>query len=242
MASRWLQTIVSGTKTDFAVKSLRSVSRKCTKEWIATVRGLCIDFDIGGQGNLTSIRASDAIPAPSAFILTLPGKYQVLLRTDCKMPKLQESRPRLPAFTIGSDLFWTNVKRIHRSPGIRDCRYDPAYRVTVKCPSDSTWIPSNFRLDTLVRMPRSCAVQFHRESILENPRIPPAIGCVLCNNSPVERPPPKGANFRGGSISMGNVVTMRHVRRSVRNSRRTLPSLLTQDCARNPELITCAQV
>lgn len=41
------------------------------------MRDLRIDFDIGGQANLTSIRASDAIPAPSVFISTLPGKYQV---------------------------------------------------------------------------------------------------------------------------------------------------------------------
>jgi hypothetical protein len=146
MASRRFQVIVTGTKIGFAVK-LRSVSRKCTKEWIATVRDLCIDFDIGGQANLTSTRASDAIPAPSVFISTLPGKYQVLLRTDCKTLERQEGTPKLLSITIESAPFGTDCKRVLRLPGFRNCRYDPAYPVTVKYPSDSTWTPGDFRPD-----------------------------------------------------------------------------------------------
>jgi hypothetical protein len=224
MASRRLQSIVTGTKIDFAFKWLLSVRRKYTEASTATIRGLCIDFDIGGQGNLTSIRASGAIPAPSAFILTLPGKFQVPLRTDCKTPKLQESTPRLPALTIGIALFCTNVQRVQHSPGIRDCRCDPAYSVTVKCPTDSAWTPSNFRLDiasanaTLLR----CSIPSRKHS--GKPTNSAGDWVRFVQNSPVERPPARGANFGGRNISMGSVVTMRHVRRSVRNSRHTLPS------------------
>jgi hypothetical protein len=146
MTSRRFQVIVAGTKIGFAVKPLRSVSRKCTKAWIATVRDLCIDFDISGHANLTSIRASDALPAPSAFISTLPGTYQVLLRTDCKTLEWQEGTPKLLSITIERAPFWTDCKRVLRLPGFRNCRYDPAYPVTVKYPSDSTWTPGDFRL------------------------------------------------------------------------------------------------
>ena len=83
MTSRRFQVIVTGAKIGFALKPLRSVSRKRSNENIATVRGLCIDFDIGGQARFTSNRAWDAISARSAFISALSGKYQVLLRTDC---------------------------------------------------------------------------------------------------------------------------------------------------------------
>jgi hypothetical protein len=234
MASRRFQVIVTGTKIGFAVKPLRSVSRKCTKEWIATVRDLCIDFDIGGQADLTSIRATDAIPAPSAFISTLPGKYQVLLRTDCKTLEWQEGTPKLPSVTVGSAPFWTNCKRVLRLPGSRDCRYDPAYPVTVKYTRDSTWTPGDCPA-------RHCCsecpalVLFHSiaKAFWKAHEFRPQLGALYATTPPWKRRRNR-ATFGVGSILMGDVVTMLDVRR-----RLEIPAAFCQ--ARSRKIALAAQ-
>ena len=234
MASRRFQVIVTGTKIGFAVKPLRSVSRKCTKEWIDTVRDLCIDFDIGGQANLTSIRASDAIPAPSAFISTLPGKYQVLLRTDCKTLERQEGTPKLLSITIESAPFATDCKRVLRLPGFRNCRYDPAYPVTVKYPSDSTWTPGDFRLDIAAAnaMLLPCSIPSRKRS--GKPTNSAHDWARFCATTPPWKRRRNRANFGVGSIPMGDVVTMLDVRR-----RFEIPDALCQ--ARSRKIPLAAQ-
>jgi RepB DNA-primase from phage plasmid len=213
MTSRRFQVIVAGTKIGFAVKPLRSVSRKFTKAWIATVRDLCIDFDISGHANLTSIRASDAIPAPSAFISTLPGKYQVLLRTDCKTLEWQEGTPKLLSMTIESAPLGTNCKRVLRLPGFRNCRYDPAYPVNFKYPSDSTWTPGDFRLDIAAAnaMLLPCSIPSRKRS--GKPTNSAHNWGVLYATTPPWRRHRNRASFGVGSIPMGDVVTMLDVRR-----------------------------
>jgi RepB DNA-primase from phage plasmid len=234
MASRRFQVVVTGTKIGFAVKPLRSVSRKCTKEWIDTVRDLCIDFDIGGQANLTSIRASDAIPAPSAFISTLPGKYQVLLRTDCKTLERQEGTPKLLSITIESAPFATDCKRVLRLPGFRNCRYDPAYPVTVKCPSDSTWTPGDFRLDIAAAnaMLLPCSIPSRKRS--GKPTNSAHDWARFVQQLPRGRDAAIGRTLASEVIPMGDVVTMLDVRR-----RFEIPAALCQ--ARSRKIALAAQ-
>ena len=57
-------------------------SRKRTKECIASVRHLYIDIDEDGDARLAALRASDAVPVPTAILSTSPGKYQALWRVD----------------------------------------------------------------------------------------------------------------------------------------------------------------
>src|SRR6185437_11473542 len=61
-----------------AANPLRAGSRKRTKESIASVRHLYIDIDTDGDARLAALRASDAVPTPTAILSTSPGKYQVL--------------------------------------------------------------------------------------------------------------------------------------------------------------------
>jgi len=138
-----------GSNVYVAANPVHSGSRKRTKESIATVRHLYLDLDTDGEARLASLRASDAVPPPNAIVSTSLGKYQVLWRVDGFSIEQQESALRLLAITFGGDPACTDCNRVLRLPGFLNCKYDPAYPVTVEYPGDSTWNVDDFRLDIL---------------------------------------------------------------------------------------------
>ena len=139
----------AGANIYVAANPLRSDSRKRTKECIAGVRHLYLDLDTDGEARLTSLRASDAVPPPNAVLSTSLGKYQILWRVDGFTLEQQESALKLLAVTFGGDPACTDCNRVLRLPGFLNCKYDPAYPVTVEYPGDSTWNSDDFRLDIL---------------------------------------------------------------------------------------------
>src|SRR5208282_3591174 len=147
---RWLvQENASGANVYVAANPLRSDSRKRTKECIVSVRHLYLDLDNDGETRLTSLRASDAVPPPNAVLSTSLGKYQILWRVDGFNFEQQESALKLLAVTFGGDPACTDCNRVLRLPGFLNCKYDPAYPVTVQYPGNSTWNVDDFRLDIL---------------------------------------------------------------------------------------------
>ncbi len=139
----------AGANIYVAANPLRCGSRKRTKESIATVRHLYLDLDTDGEARLSSLRASDAVPPPNAVLSTSSGKYQVLWRVDGFTLEQQESALKLLAITFGGDPACTDCNRVLRLPGFLNCKYDPAYPVTVEYPGDCTWNSDDFRLDIL---------------------------------------------------------------------------------------------
>jgi hypothetical protein len=146
MASCRFLVVVSGAKIYVAANPVRSDRRKRTKDSIATVRHLCLDFDIDGEARLTSLRTSYTVPTPTTVLSTSLGKYQILCRINSFTFVRQESL-KLFAIPFGGDPACIDCKRVLRLPGFRNSKNDPPYPVTVKCPCDSTSNPGDFRLD-----------------------------------------------------------------------------------------------
>ena len=138
-----------GANVYVAANPVRSDSRKRTKESIAGVRHLYLDLDTDGEARLASLRTSDVVPTPNAIVSTSLGKYQVLWRVDGFTLEQQESALKLLAVTFGGDPACTDCNRVLRLPGFLNCKYDPAYPVTVEYPGESTWNSDDFRLDIL---------------------------------------------------------------------------------------------
>jgi hypothetical protein len=138
----------NGANVYVAANPLLSGSRKRTKESIASVRHLYIDIDTDGDARLATLRASDAVPTPSAILSTSPGKYQVLWRVEGFDFDAQESALKLLAIAFGGDPACTDCNRVLRLPGFLNRKYDPSHRVTVEYPSDSIWTRADFRLDS----------------------------------------------------------------------------------------------
>jgi hypothetical protein len=140
VASRRFLVVVFGAKSYVAANPLRSDGRKRTKDSIATVRHLYLDFDIDGEARLTSLRTSDTAPTPTGVFSTSLCKYQILCRIDSLTFEQQESTLKLLAIPFGGD-------PACREPGLRNCKNDPSYPITVKYPCDSTSNTADVRLD-----------------------------------------------------------------------------------------------
>ncbi len=130
-----------------AANPLRAGSRKRTKDCIAEVRHLYLDIDVDGDKRIAALMESEAVPVPTAIISTSPDKYQVLWRVEGFDFDQQENTLKLLALAFGGDSACTDRNRVLRVPGFLNCKYDPAHRVTVEYPSDSSYHLANFRLD-----------------------------------------------------------------------------------------------
>jgi hypothetical protein len=151
LASRYLAWLAyendTGANIYISANPLHPGSRKRTKESIASVRHLYIDIDIDGDARLAALRASEAVPAPTAIISTSRGKYQVLWRVNGFDFVRQEQTLKLLAIAFGGDPACTDCNRVLRIPGFLNRKYNPAHRVTVEYPCASIWTPDDFRLD-----------------------------------------------------------------------------------------------
>ena len=158
-SSRWKQALAprylawlahentSGANIYVAANPLRPGSRKRTKESIASVRHLYIDIDTDGDARLAALRASDAVPAPTAILSTSPGKYQVLWRVDGFDFEQQEMTLKLLAIAFGGDPACTDCNRVLRVPGFLNRKYDPLTASRSNIPAIQSGLPSDFRLD-----------------------------------------------------------------------------------------------
>jgi len=135
----------NGANVYVAANPLRAGSRRRTKDCIAEVRHLYIDIDMNGEERLAALRASDAVPAPTAILSTSPNKYQVLWKVEWFSFEQQEESLKLLAITFGGDPACTDRNRVLRVPGFQNLKYAPAHTVTVEYPSNLTYRPTDFR-------------------------------------------------------------------------------------------------
>jgi hypothetical protein len=139
----------NGANIYVSANPLRAGSRKRTKECIASVRHLYIDIDEDGDARLAALRASDAVPIPTAILSTSPGKYQTLWRVVGFDFEHQEQTLKLIAQAFGGDPACTDRNRVLRVPGFYNRKYSPAHRVAVEYPAEATYGPTDFRLDAV---------------------------------------------------------------------------------------------
>jgi hypothetical protein len=140
----------NGANIYVSANPLRASSRKRTKECVASIRHLYIDIDDDGDARLAALRASDAVPTPTAIVSTSPGKYQALWRVAGFDFEQQEQTLKLVAQAFGGDPACTDCNRVLRVPGFYNRKYSPAHRVAVEYPADATYGPADFRLDAVV--------------------------------------------------------------------------------------------
>jgi len=160
---RWLaHENRAGANIYVAANPLRSGSRRRTKDCIASVHHLYIDIDSDGDARVAALRASDAVPSPTAILATSPGKYQALWRVDGFDFERQEAALKQLAIVFGGDPACTDCNRVLRVPGFLNQKYSPAYSVTVEYLCDLTWNPVHFHLDIAMLPLRGVARQMEQ--------------------------------------------------------------------------------
>src|SRR5260370_8034514 len=96
MASRRLHPGITGAEIYHAAQPKRSVNRKRTRKSSATARHLYLDFDIGREIYLISLRAPDALPESATFTSISPGKYRTVGRVRSALHHPQTPLKLLP--------------------------------------------------------------------------------------------------------------------------------------------------
>ena len=178
-----------GANIYVAANPLRSGSRKRTKECIGAVRHLYLDLDTDGEACLASLRASHAVPTPTAVLSTSLGKYQILWRVDGFTLEQQESTLKLLAIGFGGDPACTDCNLVLRLPGFLNRKYDPRIASRSNTTAISPGIPATFGWILQRRIPCFCPMQCRRDNIPIRIAIPNAIGPGFCTNLPTERTP-----------------------------------------------------
>ena len=144
---RWLSHGNAGGMNIYvAANPLRAGSRKRTKECVAEIRHLYLDIDCDGDVRLAALRASGAVPEPSAILATSPNKYQVLWSVKGFDLPTQELTLKQLVITFGGDAACTDCNRVLRIPGFRNAKYTPPHLVTVEYLSGVTTTSEDFRL------------------------------------------------------------------------------------------------
>jgi hypothetical protein len=139
----------NGANIYVSANPLHAVSRKRTKECIASVRHIYIDIDTDGDARLAALWASDRVPTPTAIISTSSSKYQALWRVAGFDFERQEQTLKLIAQAFGGDPACTDRNRVLRVPGFLNRKYSPAHPVAVEYPADAIYGPADFRLENI---------------------------------------------------------------------------------------------
>ena len=137
-----------GANIYVAANPLLNGSRRRTKESVATVRHLYLDIDNDGQARLAALRASEAVPTPTAIVSTSANRYQVLWRVEGFDLEHQETTLKQLTVAFGADPACTDCNRVLRLPGFLNWKYVPAHAVTVEYACASLSSPADFRIDT----------------------------------------------------------------------------------------------
>jgi hypothetical protein len=159
-----------GANIYVSANPLRPGSRKRTKESIASIRHVYLDIDEDGDARLAALRASDAVPPPSAILSTSPSKYQVFWRVEGFDFEHQELTLKRLAIAFGGDPACTDCNRVLRVPGFANRKYSPSHSVTVEYGARQPWEPSDFRLENLPDVPIQSRGHSSRKSVQKETR------------------------------------------------------------------------
>jgi hypothetical protein len=115
-----------------SMNALREDARGRTKEDVAVIRHVYLDFDHDGTAAVQSLFRRRDLPVPSYVVSTSPGKWQVSWRVEGFAKDKAEDLQRALAREMGADPAATDCARVLRLPGFYNHKYDRPYLVRVE--------------------------------------------------------------------------------------------------------------
>ena len=108
---------------------LRGDARGRTKDDIATIRHIYLDFDKNGSAALRTLFNRSDMPVPSFIVNTSPNKWQVIWQAEGFTKDTAEDLQKRLARETGADLAATDCTRVLRLPGFYNHKYERPYLV-----------------------------------------------------------------------------------------------------------------
>jgi DNA primase RepB-like protein len=127
-----------------SMNALRPGSAGRTKNDIAVVRHLYLDFDESGTEAVARTLARQDLPRPSYRISTSPGKWQIVWKVEGFAPDRAEALQKWLALETGADRAATDCARVLRLPGFYNHKYANPHFVSAESLSWKTYGPESF--------------------------------------------------------------------------------------------------
>ena len=130
-------------------------ARGRTKDDIATIRHIYLDFDEDGTAAISRMRAGDQVPQPSYLINTSPDRWQAFWRVKEFSKDRAEELQRCMARAFGADTAATDCSRVMRVPGLCNHKYPRRHYIRIEQVSDAVYCPEHFQKIQLDERTRS---------------------------------------------------------------------------------------
>ncbi len=141
----WLRRANAGRfEVYVGMNPIKENSRTRTKESIAAIRHIYLDFDENGTAAVQAMIERDDIPEPNYLVNTSPGKWQVVWKVEDFGREQAEHLQKHLARETGADPAATDSSRVLRLPGFANHKYGKPFLVRAESRSTITYRPEHF--------------------------------------------------------------------------------------------------
>ncbi len=127
-----------------SMNTIKPNSRGRTKDDIAEVRHIYLDFDDNGTAAVQALMQRNDVPTPNYLVNSSSGKWQVVWKVEGLGQEDAERLMRHLVRETGADPAATDSSRVLRLPGFMNHKYSKPFLVRVETRSERTYGPENF--------------------------------------------------------------------------------------------------
>jgi hypothetical protein len=127
-----------------SMNTIKPGSRGRTKEDIAEIRHIYLDFDDNGTAAVQALMQRQDVPTPNYLVNSSSGKWQVVWKVEGFGHEEAERLMRHLVRETGADLAATDSSRVLRLPGFMNHKYSKPFLVRVETRSERTYGPEHF--------------------------------------------------------------------------------------------------
>ncbi|MGA2877623.1 MAG: DNA-primase RepB domain-containing protein [Bryobacteraceae bacterium] len=126
------------------MNALRPDAHSRTKEDVAAIRHVYLDFDHNGTAAVQAMTRRDDLPEPNYLVNSSPGKWQVVWKVEGFKQEDAERLMRHLVRELGADPAATDSSRVLRLPGFMNHKYGRPFVVRAESRSTATYNPEHF--------------------------------------------------------------------------------------------------
>lgn len=127
-----------------SMNALHNAARGRTREDIAVIRHLYLDFDENGTAAIRELRDREDMPEPNYLVNTSPDHWQVSWKVQGFWKEQAEEMMRAMVREFGADPAATDSARVMRIPGFTNHKRHPGHMVRAEHLSAATYTPNQF--------------------------------------------------------------------------------------------------
>jgi hypothetical protein len=127
-----------------SMNTLKEGARGRTKDDVATIRNIYLDFDENGTAAVQKLLEREDLPTPNYLINSSPDKWQVVWNVEGFEKDQAEQLQRALVRETGADPAATDSSRVLRLPGFYNHKYSPSHYVRAENRSSDIYSPDRF--------------------------------------------------------------------------------------------------